>query len=229
MGFGFDSLTNDYKVIRIVYFEGPFSCQSPPEVDIFSLSTGIWRNISHLGLQYTIYLRAPQAFLNGAAHWPAYDWRRRGNLIVSFHMGDEVFGEMMVPDSLVHHNWLQGVRVAKFQEWLALIHIKRTDDNNTCCIWVMKEYGIPESWTKLFSIDMSGGLFTNVAGFTRKGEVLFGTKDTYLVAYDPEVEQVKHLHVRGSTDSWYRDSFYADAFTESLVLIREKEPPVLHG
>ncbi|XP_059663695.1 F-box protein CPR1-like [Cornus florida] len=47
IGFGFDSITDDYKVIRIVHFENDY--HQPPEIDIFSLSTAlgatsvIWR------------------------------------------------------------------------------------------------------------------------------------------------------------------------------------------
>ncbi|XP_059630709.1 F-box protein At3g07870-like [Cornus florida] len=90
-------VTYQSHVVRIVHLlngtSGSF--EVPPEVDVFSLSTGTWRNISHLGLQYTIREKAPQAYLNRAAHWLAYDRERRRDfffLIVSFHMGDEVFG-----------------------------------------------------------------------------------------------------------------------------------------
>ncbi|XP_059650938.1 F-box protein At3g07870-like [Cornus florida] len=220
IGFGFDSVTDDYKVVRIVYLNGPSSFRTPPEIGIFSLSTGTWRNISHLGLPYTIYERAPQAYLNGAAHWLAWDWRRRSNLIVSFHMGDEVFGEIMVPSSIFCDYVEKSVCVAKFQESLSLIAGISGED--TCCIWVMKEYGISESWTKQFNIDTKRGSFNSVAGFTRKGEILFGTNAGNLVAYDLVAKQVMRLHIHGCTDPWSGDSFYADAYTESLVLLGAK-------
>ncbi|XP_059650914.1 F-box protein At3g07870-like [Cornus florida] len=217
--FGFDSLTDDYKVVRIAYLDGPDGFEPPPapEIDIFSLSTGTWRNISHLGLPYAIDERAPQAFLNGAAHWLAFD-RRRDDffcLIVSFHMGDEIFREIMVPASNFR---VHGV-VAKFQESLSLIDVLGTDSYS---IWVMKEYGISNSWTKLFNIDTRGGLLYWIAGFTRNGHVLFATKFGYLVAYDPEVKQVTHHRIRGPIIPTYSDSFYADTYTESLVFFRSK-------
>ncbi|KAI8551293.1 hypothetical protein RHMOL_Rhmol06G0174300 [Rhododendron molle] len=50
-----------------------FESEVPPEIDLYSLSTGAWRNISHLGLPYVINGRATQAYLNGAAHWIGAD------------------------------------------------------------------------------------------------------------------------------------------------------------
>ncbi|XP_059650917.1 F-box protein CPR1-like isoform X2 [Cornus florida] len=221
VGFGFDARTDDYKVVRIVHLWPPDDFELPPEIDIFSLSTGTWRNISHLGLQYVIYERAPQAYLNGSAHWLAYNRRMEGffSLIVSFHMGDEIFGENMVPAGCTFYSG-SNARVAKFQESLSLI-----DGiwGKTCSIWVMKEYGIADSWTKQFNIDTSVG-FESVVGFTRKGEVLLGLNSGYLVAYDPDTERVLHLNIRGTTDRWCMDSFYGDAYTKSLVLLGAKLP-----
>ncbi|XP_059629953.1 F-box/kelch-repeat protein At3g06240-like [Cornus florida] len=215
IGFGFDSRTDDYKVVRIVYMPDDY-----PKVEIFSLSTGRWQNISHLGLKHIILRMAPQAFLNGAAHWLADNGTEKSHLIVSFHMGDEVFGEIKVPDCIVNVDWLLG-------ESLSLIHILDTGDKFICCIWVTKEYGMPESWTQLFNFNLSGVLGNRVAGFTRNGEVLFGRKSGHVLAYDPEAKKVTptHIHFRGSTDSWVRDSFYADVYTESLVLVTCKESP----
>ncbi|XP_059650935.1 F-box/kelch-repeat protein At3g23880-like isoform X2 [Cornus florida] len=224
IGFGFDSRTDDDKVVRIVYALDRYGHQTPPpEVVIFSLSTGRWRNISHLGLKHIILWMAPQAFLNGAAHWLANNGTEKSYVIVSFHMGDEVFGEIKVPDGVDNANRLLGDRVDKYQESLSLIHIVDTGDKFICCIWVMKEYGMPESWTRLFNINLSGVLGNRVVGFTRNGEVLFGRKSGHLLAYDPEAKKVTHIHFRGSTGSWVMDSFYADVYTESLVLVTCKE------
>ncbi|XP_059629965.1 F-box protein At3g07870-like [Cornus florida] len=122
IGFGFDSETEDYKVVRIEYFNGPNFDQNPPEVEIFNLSTGTWQNISHLNLPYTICKDAAQAYVKGATHWLARDMRStrsRSNLfvlIVSFHLVDEVFGEIMLPNS---DDWLNNARGANFQESLS--------------------------------------------------------------------------------------------------------------
>ncbi|XP_059660175.1 F-box protein CPR1-like isoform X2 [Cornus florida] len=216
IGFGFDSITDDYKVVRIVHLENH---KKPPEIDIFSLSTGTWRDISHVALPHTIIdERAPQAFLKGAAHWIASS--SDAKLIVSFHMGCEEFGQIMLPHNIMAHaNQLQilGFRVAKFQDSLALIHLTGAKDK-PCCIWVMKEYGVAESWTKQFNIDMIGP-FNSVAGFTRNGQLVLASSAGYLLARDPHAGSLMHFLIRGSTHPTYRHSFYADAYSNSLVLL----------
>jgi hypothetical protein len=44
-------------------------------------------------------------------------------------------------------------------------------DNEDMPVWVMKEYGRAESWTKQFDIKYVGGSYGPI-GFTKNGEVL---------------------------------------------------------
>ncbi|KAF2293513.1 hypothetical protein GH714_002368 [Hevea brasiliensis] len=95
LGFGFDSTTDDYKLVRIVYSHFIFD-EIRPFVEIYSLRSRGWRKVKK-DLKYFITARSTSAFLNGACHWVA---TKRGNgpgvrdVIVSFSLGEEVFGEM---------------------------------------------------------------------------------------------------------------------------------------
>ncbi|KAF2293538.1 hypothetical protein GH714_002551 [Hevea brasiliensis] len=97
LGFGFDSTTDDYKLVRIVYSHFIFD-EIRPFVEIYSLRSRGWRKVKK-DLKYFITARSTSAFLNGACHWVA---NKRGNgpgvrdVIVSFSLGEEVFGEMEV-------------------------------------------------------------------------------------------------------------------------------------
>ena len=93
IGFSFDAKSNDYKVVRIVHLLDS-GAMIPPEVDVYTLSARTWRNISHLKFSYVIKARETQAYLNGAAQWIGFDMKRHDVMIVSFHMGDEVFRSM---------------------------------------------------------------------------------------------------------------------------------------
>ncbi|CAL5406732.1 unnamed protein product [Camellia sinensis] len=57
----------------------------PPEVELYTLKTGIWRNISDKALLYNVVARSRQAYINGVSHWVAHTPRYGGifrNLIV---------------------------------------------------------------------------------------------------------------------------------------------------
>lgn len=98
-GFGFDHVTNDYKVIRIVHPSFPnFSSR----VELYSLSTGEWRNISHVTFpKYEVYGHSQQANLNGAIHWLAHGGLNASvYLVILFDLHDEVFRVMKLPNSV---------------------------------------------------------------------------------------------------------------------------------
>ncbi|KAF2293516.1 hypothetical protein GH714_002377 [Hevea brasiliensis] len=72
------------------------------------------------------------------------------DVIVSFSLGEEVFGEMEVPDCLVKKYHYMDVAV--FDGSLLLVASFKLTGEGCFTVWMMKEYGIPGSWTKLFNI-----------------------------------------------------------------------------
>ncbi|KNA16207.1 hypothetical protein SOVF_091130, partial [Spinacia oleracea] len=168
VGFGFDELTNDYKVVRLVYLDadcGPN--QLPPLVEIYSVSSGLWRTISASPPMYYIrhmfgYYRDEncysQCYLNGCVHWPGFIvqptkgmrcleevWR----VIVTFNVQDEFFGELKFPACIEGSDTKSNkLRVTTCCDMLALIVMP--DNECEFSIWVMKEYGSEDSWTKSF-------------------------------------------------------------------------------
>ncbi|KAM7503030.1 hypothetical protein LguiB_001934 [Lonicera macranthoides] len=213
IGFGYLPATNDYKIVRVVYLRLPDSDKVPPEVEIYELSTDSWRNVNAGDFSCVIRERASQAFLNGAVHWAGF--YNSENLIVSFDMGSETFGAMMVPNGL-QNEWR--LCVSTFGESLSLIH----DGDNFCCIWVMKEYGVANSWTKLITIDHEQHVIWRPVFFRENGDILLvrHSGNTIfdsgnLVSYDPKSKEIKNLGVH---ENAYL--FYVDTYMESLVLIK---------
>ncbi|KAI8551342.1 hypothetical protein RHMOL_Rhmol06G0178500 [Rhododendron molle] len=178
LGFGFDPVTNDFKVVRIVHTG--VGCDSiPPEVEIYTLKTGRWRYISEKALPLMIEERYRQAYVNAAAHWMAF---HQGTLltgfrytILSFNMSDEVFNEILVPDSITFEGSL-----VVFKESLCLFQHYVNDNDQHYLVWIMKEYGVATSWAKLFRIDLCGSLWRPL-GLRKNGEVIFSTRDEDLV------------------------------------------------
>ncbi|GAB2230896.1 hypothetical protein Droror1_Dr00015193 [Drosera rotundifolia] len=83
---------------------------SPAFVQVYTVGTGVWRNITLLEGQYSSdedkdcfwWDRKSSAYLNGVIYWIGHDtWikdcdtRLKSSCIVSFDMGAEVFGWTM--------------------------------------------------------------------------------------------------------------------------------------
>jgi F-box interacting protein len=217
LGFGYDSKNDDYKLVRLVY-SLRYGWYLPPLVEIYTLRTGEWRSVTapappcFISLSYLSNLSLP-VFLNGKVHWfavtPQHQGAIRRNVIVTFGMEDEAFGEMGMPKSL------EGVDNLDFFVTLVdglLAVLPRGGATEFHSLWVMKKYGVPESWTKLFHIETGEG-FERVIGFTKNGEVLL-TKDEKMFSYEPSSQRTLDLHISGEI------VFFAlDTYVESLVLL----------
>ncbi|XP_065632139.1 F-box/kelch-repeat protein At3g23880-like isoform X2 [Quercus suber] len=232
LAFGFDSKTIDYKVVKIAYqsvdigYEGA----KPPLVEVYSVSEGSWR-VTSAGDSYPprIAIRNwhPQgANLNGAVYFAAIDWGDAGfvasdwgdasSIVLSFDLGDEVFRVISLPNGKfgldIH------ILTSEFKGLLSLIcyESRHMGEQYSCSIWVMKEYGIVDSWTKQFTIELNM-IHWEVLGFWKNDHVLVQKmqSDGLMISlYDPESRQVKNLGFCKSTCC-----SYADEYVENLVLL----------
>jgi hypothetical protein len=83
------------------------------------------------------------------------------------------------------------------------------EESDICHIWVMREYGVVESWTRR----MYRWNFWRFYGCTDNGELLI-EKDSGLVSFDPDSLNENSLGIR--SPRWLR---YTTDFMESLVLV----------
>nr|POF03332.1 putative f-box protein [Quercus suber] len=101
-GLGFDSKTNDYKVVRVVTVVDVWrrsDCVSPPKVEVYSLATGEWSMVT-TALPGAVHPRDPMPFVNGALHWVALrriNYFKYRNFITVLDLGDMVFREITLP------------------------------------------------------------------------------------------------------------------------------------
>lgn len=154
VGFGFSSRDGDYKVVRIVGSYGPIARSS--SVDILSLSNLTWKSLGETPCQ--IFDRPAQALVNERLHWPTWPINRNSSarLLLSFDLSDEQFREVPKPecgslDQFNHHLLvLGGCLSASVYSGAGFFEI-----------WVMKEYGVKESWIKEYAIDIPDQTFNN--------------------------------------------------------------------
>ncbi|KAM7497944.1 hypothetical protein LguiA_022358 [Lonicera macranthoides] len=214
IGFGFDPVATDYKVVRLahLYIDGLLVL---PTVELFELSTASWRNISVVDFPYVTFPYARQAFLNGFVHWTGYIPNDSINfLIVSFDMRNESLGVVMAPPCGPQDRDRNIVTV--FGESLSLLHPNR---DHSWCLWVMTEYGVESSWTKHFTIDLRGDVSRPIC-FRENGDIILERRSPFgeereLVSYDFESKLIKNLGIHGTANL-----FHVDTYKESLVLAK---------
>ena len=163
------------------------------------------------------------AFIKGAVHFQATCRITRKlktcPFILSFDFGDEVFRFISLPESVLTAEL--EFDIFGFRGSLSVVcytHRIRT----SCSIWVMKEYDVDKTWSKLCTVDLCGVVIRRVLGFRKNGHVIVETDlktDPKLSSYDPQSKQVKNLGIYGRSFN-----SCADNYVESLVLLNK---PVL--
>ncbi|XP_004305871.1 PREDICTED: F-box/kelch-repeat protein At3g23880-like [Fragaria vesca subsp. vesca] len=144
-GLGYDSATDDYKVILGVTYYDDANGANKIMIHIFALKTGSWRTVQ--GIDYVELDTRLGLFVNGALHW-LYNLPGVGSRILLFDLGEEKF-QKTVP--LPYDDWLYDPLI--YRNCLCVCSCPA--ESNSIHIWMMKEYGVKESWTELvqFSLD----------------------------------------------------------------------------
>ncbi|KAI8558441.1 hypothetical protein RHMOL_Rhmol04G0093900 [Rhododendron molle] len=216
LGFGAHPTTHEHMLVFILYEKADIEQgKFPSKVELYTQGTGSWRSITSVGHPHRIlHLNCFQAFVNGAIHWISCDRRvvdGLSSLIMLFHMGSQAFSVMMLPAALVNEMQLR-LSIMSYGESLAVLCHRH---EGSFGVWVMKEYGVAESWDKLYNINPPGVLVYKILGFRKSGEVLLWMSDKRLLCYDCETKTLTNTGYTGSSDT-----VASDAFMESLVLVK---------
>jgi hypothetical protein len=78
---------------------------------------------------------------------------------------------------------------------LCLIKLEPQDVYLSMNIWLMKEYGVVESWTKQFNIDLKGFRFGPIFSFSNN-EKIYGEKQEKPILYDPKTRRSINLRTK---------------------------------
>ncbi|KAL6200619.1 hypothetical protein ACLB2K_030400 [Fragaria x ananassa] len=137
-GFAFDVVTNDYKVVRVVEDQYGWEDEETENrifVEVYSLAAGSWSSRRIVDPHWSVLGHLPQAFVNGALHW---DVRSKA--------------------SSKHRYFILAFDVGRDGKSLALFlrYHDEYSDPSLLDVWVMKEYCVEESWTKLITLRPQG-------------------------------------------------------------------------
>lgn len=137
ISFGYDHFIDNYKVVAI---------SSKYEVFVNALGTDYWRRIENIPYYY--YILQPGIFVGGTVNWMASDTADL-LFILSLHLEKESYQKLFLPDSENENDWWsRNLSVLMLRDCLCVYEASDLFFN----VWIMKEYGNQESWTKLYSV-----------------------------------------------------------------------------
>ncbi|KAK4737907.1 hypothetical protein R3W88_001604 [Solanum pinnatisectum] len=182
LGFGaYLPETDDYKLVRLVYHMNILlGYNGSLEIEIYSINSGVWRRVVGVKIKHCmVEVLWSRAFVNGVVHWIKYDVVPNGcgirTLVMSFSIADALAG--VTPTNL---------SIMLFEESLVVVNYEREIDGASCEVWVMKQYGVLESWSGLNNSD-----------------ILFSTRRTDMVSYDPNSGRNTDLCIREISHFFY--------------------------
>ncbi|VFQ87314.1 unnamed protein product [Cuscuta campestris] len=157
---------------------------------IQTLGNGEWRSVGNAPVSV---LYEDNCFLNGSSHW------RGDNCVWSFHFGKEEFSQIPLPDDIISAAHKKKKQLNAFGTCLCL----GIFDSCLCLsgfigsvsvgvhIWVMKEYGVKESWVKQIAV-VNDNIWSVPVVQLDKGKLLV-TYGHGLYLYDPRTKLSKRV------------------------------------
>jgi len=194
-GFGYDDVINDYKVIRNIRFAD--ACLDPLW-EICSLRSNEWRELE-VDMPYSLVcVEGTQVYMNGVCHWLCEEDSPSGSCLVSFHLSNEVFFTTPLPSEVEDwsHDLALWINLAVLNESVALVSYH--EDTTTFQISILGEFGMKETWTKLFNIGPLSCVERPI-GVGTKGEILFIRKDKELVLLDLNTQLIEKLGYKANS------------------------------
>lgn len=198
-GLGYDSAADNYKVVRIAQVFDPRDRTLRSETLVYSLKLDSWRRIKDF--PYRISRLSGGVFLKGALHWisSTMPLKCTDDLIIGLDLGTEDYRLLPLPSNLSAQEKPSAKHLGVLGGCLILCcyyQIERLE------VWVMKDYGLKDSWIKLFSVavlDNIGAVETlrPIAYSKCKGHVLLQHDKKEFIWYNLETKLVEKIRVNG--------------------------------
>ncbi|KAK8523198.1 hypothetical protein V6N13_113152 [Hibiscus sabdariffa] len=213
-GFGYDSQTDDYKVVRFVtihfggydeVYNGYVEFDRNEKVELYSLRSDSWKEISHPGVTAHGPLLINN-YINGFYYWLAVGHYEYEISILSFDMVTENFSILPLPLPTTSGTYY--LALLDFNGLLGALLPQGEGTEKSFDIWVMNG-----SWTKQFTIDSVPGV-ERALGFWKNGELFLESSDHELVLFDPSTRELKNLGIHA-----YMGTMRISAYVENLVPI----------
>lgn len=228
-GLGFSLEANKFKVIRIFNLTKSEMLRRPiiwnhgvygrRVAEIHTLGTGSWKRIGIAPCAPSVSNLGFPTYLNGAIHWLCSDLN--SDYIISFNFDNEKFQSFPPPPPSddIDFDTSRNVSLGVLGEWLCICN----SEFEYLDIWVMKDYGTQESWSKDYCIDTCTdhgrwlrGLYEPMSYLRNGAILLFHRLGNAVVYYDPKIDEFYFLKLRG-----IKSKFEAIAHTPSFISLKD--------
>ncbi|XP_059282526.1 F-box/kelch-repeat protein At3g23880-like [Lycium ferocissimum] len=218
-GFGYDELHDDYKLVGTFRRCGRFN---RGRLKLYSLKSDSWRSVDPWAnvadRRSREQLDVSGKFVKGKLYWPTatvdglYVFYKEWN-ITSFDLANEKWGK-------VEHPCYEEGDIDLLLEVLGSdLSVFCNNHGKHISIWIMKEYGVKESWTKMFTINYPDRYVGDRHVFflpyfmSNKGEILvmFLFHTTSMI-YNPKDDSLRYSKVIE-----FNGGPKAEVYVESLV------------
>jgi F-box interacting protein len=151
-GFGYDNVSDDYKVIRfVVCIASIVDSQKDVSVihdrfwEIYSLRSNSWRKLN-VDMPFSYNATGSDVYMNGVCHWL---WEGDDeNYLVSFNLSNEVFFKTPFDN---HVDFCFDLVLLNGS--VAIISNNKWTAHASLSISILGEIGVKESWVKVFDVE----------------------------------------------------------------------------
>uniref|UniRef100_A0A5B7BHI8 Putative F-box protein CPR30-like n=1 Tax=Davidia involucrata TaxID=16924 RepID=A0A5B7BHI8_DAVIN len=207
-GLCYDSSNHDYKVVLIQFYD-------PRLLLVYNLKSNSWKKIREFPCSIIGGDKYGGVIMNGNLHWVVVKGSEdiKSRAIVCFDLIEDEFKEVPQPNfgvvKIKFHVNIMGGCLCVYRD----MSLNEIEDRFE--VWVMKEYGMENSWTKLFIIPRKRSLYhLKILCFTKKGEVVMAANKERLVIYNPKEKKFGNLmKLKGDT----RVTLTAISYLDTLV------------
>ncbi|KAH9620941.1 hypothetical protein KSS87_015495, partial [Heliosperma pusillum] len=198
-GFGYDLVNDDYKVIALsCYFLEPKDEDEPrPEpkmfANVYSVKKGTWKQVESFPYLYDY----AGVFVGGSIHWIATNYWDDSPFIVGFDVTEEKLWKVPAP-GVINGDPCEHDELIILGGCLCMCNSFPRDKID---IWVMKEYGVIESWTKFTIVAVNGSEMIPYLGVPGQLELVvvkdYHTEDERLVVYNLDTGKFQDVTIKG--------------------------------
>ncbi|GKD48255.1 zinc finger, CCHC-type containing protein [Tanacetum coccineum] len=167
-----------------------------------------------------------EVFVDGVIYFRGYDDVHlvngvMSNFVLSFDLKSEKFGEVCLPERLLH---TQNIDVTKVNESLGLLEFYFGGEMSVCGVWTRID-GANKPFTKIYTVKVEGtSVYNRVLGFRNNGEVVIQVDDdnheeSRIEVYEPLSGHINGIGINGKRNTY----FYATSYMETLLLLDESD------